>query len=900
MSQHQQWISLVLIGLFLIVPGCGGDPSEKIAEKPGEKQAGEKQAARIDSSPGQASGGQKQVTETHETENTSGKQSIQTPDMGATNSVAGPVAKIETSKGPVSPMPSVPGTEVPAVKANQEPVRIVKPDAALLARNKIDPNVQQRVQKLGENLKLGAQQGIGLENRNHFKQIALAFHNFHETLGHFPAPNGIGEKDVPHPGLSWRVYLLPYLEQGALYNEFHHDEPWDSEHNKTLIARMPQFFGVSDEGKTSVHVFTGKNAPFQNDQGLRFADVIDGTSKTILCVAAGDDKAEVWTKPGGLEFDSTDPQKCLGDIGELFLVSMMDGSVRIIKKSIAPEQLGYLIQHADQKVIDQAAARGHGGQSEQTIAKIPRPVTPLEPESPQFDISFIPADTFAVLAIHPRRILAHPVLKVFQSKLDSERLSNQGPLDLFRIFNQADHFGNMIGVSPLGLDEMVIMLDKTLLESAVNGFRDGAPLFGIIARNSAPIDIDFAVKSLLRPGQQIEFQEQDGVSLFVATRENACVCFINDSTLIVGHVDFVKKMIAARNQFVPDSVLTTNLAAMGNQLLVAAVDGREIEDSVKNLFEQVPIPISLFSTYFIGAKELSLAVDLNASELLLVKLEFKKPELAVGLSGILEQQLATVKEQFPTMTESLRSDEVGALLLPYTEQIIEGAKLTRNESQLTFAVPQLKDLDKLPEQLAPVVAKSNELVQKTQNLRQIGLAFHIYHDNFKCFPALNGPGDKNAPHPGLSWRVAILPFLDQAQLYNQFHLDEPWDSEHNKSLIAQMPKVFGTNPEGKTTLHLITGDVAPFQNDQGLRIRDVTDGTSNTIMAVDAGANVAEIWTKPGGLTFDPHEPLKCLGEIQEFSVVMIDGATRRFKNLDPEVFRKLVQHNDGLPVMIP
>ena len=72
---------------------------------------------------------------------------------------------------------------------------------------------------------------------NNLKQIGLAMHNYHDARGRLPAAYTV-DKDGK-PLLSWRVLILPYTEEAALYKEFHLDEPWDSEHNKNLIARMP-------------------------------------------------------------------------------------------------------------------------------------------------------------------------------------------------------------------------------------------------------------------------------------------------------------------------------------------------------------------------------------------------------------------------------------------------------------------------------------------------------------------------------------------------------------------------------------------------------------------------------------------------------------------------------------
>jgi len=79
-----------------------------------------------------------------------------------------------------------------------------------------------------------------MQGSNNLKQQLLAMHNFHDTHNGFPAAYSTNKDGKPL--LSWRVHILPYIEQQPLYNEFKLDEPWDSEHNKKLIAKMPQVF----------------------------------------------------------------------------------------------------------------------------------------------------------------------------------------------------------------------------------------------------------------------------------------------------------------------------------------------------------------------------------------------------------------------------------------------------------------------------------------------------------------------------------------------------------------------------------------------------------------------------------------------------------------------------------
>ena len=79
--------------------------------------------------------------------------------------------------------------------------------------------------------------------------------------------------------------------------------------------------------------------------------------------------------------------------------------------------------------------------------------------------------------------------------------------------------------------------------------------------------------------------------------------------------------------------------------------------------------------------------------------------------------------------------------------------------------------------------------QCVNNCKQIVLAFHNYHQQARQLSARILSHSKDGK-PLLSWRVLILPFLDQQALYDQFHLDEPWDSPHNRTLIAKMPAIF--------------------------------------------------------------------------------------------------------------
>ncbi len=148
-------------------------------------------------------------------------------------------------------------------------------------------------------------------------------------------------------------------------------------------------------------------------------------------------------------------------------------------------------------------------------------------------------------------------------------------------------------------------------------------------------------------------------------------------------------------------------------------------------------------------------------------------------------------------------------------------------------------------------------------LKQISMAFLNYSDAHQGAwpaPALYD----SAGRPLLSWRVAILPFLEEDVLYKQFHLDEPWDSPHNLALLPRMPQIYAAaNGEAEpytTPFQAFVGPGTALEG-PGLRFpRDFPDGTSNTILIVEARDTVP--WTKPADLPYDPNGPVPVLGRV--------------------------------------
>ncbi len=214
---------------------------------------------------------------------------------------------------------------------------------------------------------------------------------------------------------------------------------------------------------------------------------------------------------------------------------------------------------------------------------------------------------------------------------------------------------------------------------------------------------------------------------------------------------------------------------------------------------------------------------------------------------------------------------------------------------LALAAP----VPKVEEKLKPATDEQRDEVKT--NLKQILLAMHNYESAFAHLP-----GDivaANTKKPLLSWRVAILPYIEEDELYKQFKMDEPWDSDVNKKLIDKLPKMFAPTrakaKPGETFYRGFAGagaDVGVFISGVKVTLVGITDGCSNTIGVIDAGEPVA--WTKPGtDLPCDPKKDLPKLGGMidGDFYCAMCDGSVRTIKrNTDANLLRALISRAGG------
>jgi hypothetical protein len=179
--------------------------------------------------------------------------------------------------------------------------------------------------------------------------------------------------------------------------------------------------------------------------------------------------------------------------------------------------------------------------------------------------------------------------------------------------------------------------------------------------------------------------------------------------------------------------------------------------------------------------------------------------------------------------------------------------------------------------LLPAVQAAREAARRmssSNNLKQIMLSLLNYESAYSSIPGRIVKSKDGKPL--LSWRVLMLPFLEETELYNEFRMDEPWDSEHNLRLLDRMPAVYA-NPR-VATLPGHTVYLAPFGENVGwpedkFRYSQITDGTSNTIAVAEVSAELAVPWTKPDDFDIDFYKDGSWMPPGPGGHVAMFDGS---------------------------
>ncbi len=278
----------------------------------------------------------------------------------------------------------------------------------------------------------------------------------------------------------------------------------------------------------------------------------------------------------------------------------------------------------------------------------------------------------------------------------------------------------------------------------------------------------------------------------------------------------------------------------------------------------------------------------------------RKPLLDVRVVAASQETVAKVKQAFVAaidLVESLSVD--GNTRLNLLSVALGSFHRTTEGSTFALSIPDAttaKDFRKLTSTLAAQVINGNRNAQRMNDMRQLMLAIANHVSARSKFPAAVTVDSDGQPL--LSWRVQVLPYLGELDLYKSFHLDEPWDSPHNRQFIDRIPAVFqpGDKP-GHARLLAVEGKGLFMDGTQSRKIKEFRDGISKTIGIVHVDEASSVIWTKPGDWHPNASNPYQGLAMDTDGRIAagLVDARTLRIVHgKNPQLFKATLTIDGG------
>jgi len=498
---------------------------------------------------------------------------------------------------------------------------------------------------------------------------------------------------------------------------------------------------------------------------------------------------------------------------------------------------------------------------------------PLVSEAAEpIDLRYVPDAAAAAVVLRPAELLATPGME----SLPIEVVSAAGLKE--------------IGVDPADVSQAMLIFGQPTMQ--------GPPPVGVIVHMTKDYpgeDIGERVADLLKAPGEIDVTRPDDRTLWIGDSRWADAMEAADGS---GQGALLVAMRAAKT--------TTH-----GQVFVSVEAMRPFVMQMMTMAPPLPPPLEDFKKIPGYLETIQLDVHIDEDADLVLSFDAVDEEKAVELEKLLNMALMMGRQALTAqMQQGMQqgaNDPVEQAMAKYSARILDrlfvqlkpqrdgDVVAIKLENQGTIAASSV-----MLGMLMPAVASAQQTarsVEVANNLRYLGLTLMEIESEEGRYPA---PTIADAAgKPLLSWRVAVLPYLGEQELFEQFKLDEPWDSEHNIKLLPAMPEFFrnATAPsDTKTTFQLVVGPSTVFAADKPSS-SIITDGASNTVLLVETDASAAVEWTKPADWKFDPKNPSRDLGGNRPdgFWAAYADmHVSNHAKDTDASVLRALFTYAGG------
>jgi hypothetical protein len=523
-----------------------------------------------------------------------------------------------------------------------------------------------------------------------------------------------------------------------------------------------------------------------------------------------------------------------------------------------------------------------------------------QPPAPPKALAAVPRDGLFVLSVDVAQLWDNPALKSVQDWFASQK---EPALESF------------LGVGPAELERVTVYAPGTGRDG------DGAPVVLLTTRR--PYNEARVLKNLVGPRDAgREFVRTGSVVRLRDLRPFGLVVLADERTLLLlpdGATDGGAAAALLAAQALggkADGALAPALAAAGTAALTVGVDLRQFYRMIAR--DPGPNEFAPYAAAF-RATSATLTADLGPGGLRArLALTYPTADDARRAGPVVEEGLADLAKVFDTeaarQADRGESGSLGAVVFGTARDVLKSAKVEVKDTAVVAAAEGLKGdaIAQLVAALPKQVAAARRNAEAQNNLKQLLIGLHAYHDTYGFLPSDVGPDRKTA----WSWRVQLLPFVEQANLYNQLDMQKSWDDPRNRAILekAEMPKVFEVpgRPAAKGHTYWRSfslprkaepkgGRPWLVEGERGGTMAAITDGLSNTFAIVEAGEAVP--WYAPDALPYDGKLPLPPLGAKggDGFLAGMGDGSVRLVRaKTDEATLRALITRDGGEVVPLP
>ncbi len=519
-----------------------------------------------------------------------------------------------------------------------------------------------------------------------------------------------------------------------------------------------------------------------------------------------------------------------------------------------------------------------------------------------YNMAFVPDDARLLIAARPGNLLHR---REIRSLLDSML---RGPVAV-----------DKLPIKPEDVEQVLIFWES---EAIADGPRRG-PGFGIpsgvVLRTNRAQDWKAQISRFLeqdRHAPRLEEAKHEGQTYSRVDGGGSMVLGIftpDDRTVVAAEEVVLRDLITDRNATARHHWDDAWKRVAKGQLMIA-LDARWLRRQIAHATPHGPpdarIMLDTFAPLYEKAESYAASIQVNDQSVAIdVVGGTTSPQNARDVAETAQAVLTLGKNALRGVKRDLngqrRGSEAAEWLIQSADSILAQAKVETTEGFVHLHADAPVDIAEGIRLVAPAVGSARTAARRAQsvnNLKQIGLAFHNYHSAMNHFPAAVNMGGKNRNIP-YSWRVAILPYIEQQALYNQYNFDEPWDGPNNRKLIDKMPVIYAypdpngspSGSKGNTSYFAFTGPSTAVGAGGDPQIQNFTDGTSNTILAVEAKREVP--WTRPEDIPFDPKQPLPEIGGYNPdgTNALFADGSVHFLrKGVNPRVMKALITRDGG------